>query len=39
VQDHAGQITCHNKPEGGALFTLKLPAVAQPAAQTGGAAG
>jgi two-component system NtrC family sensor kinase len=26
VQDHAGQITCHNKPEGGALFILRLPA-------------
>jgi signal transduction histidine kinase len=38
VQDHGGQITCRNKPEGGALFTLKLPAVVQPAAQTAGAA-
>jgi signal transduction histidine kinase len=27
VQDHRGQITCQNKPEGGALFTLRLPAV------------
>jgi len=26
VQDHAGQITCQNKPEGGALFILRLPA-------------
>ncbi len=25
VQDHRGQITCHNKPEGGALFVLRLP--------------
>jgi signal transduction histidine kinase len=25
VQDHAGQITCQNKPDGGALFTLRLP--------------
>ena len=25
VQDHHGQITCHNKPEGGALFVLRLP--------------
>jgi len=39
VQEHGGLITCRNKPEGGALFTLKLPAVVQPAAQTAGAAG
>jgi signal transduction histidine kinase len=25
VQDHQGQITCQNKPEGGALFSLRLP--------------
>jgi signal transduction histidine kinase len=25
VQDHRGQITCQNKPEGGALFVLRLP--------------
>lgn len=25
VQDHRGQITCHNNPEGGACFTLRLP--------------
>ena len=25
VQDHDGQITCQNKPEGGALFVLRLP--------------
>ncbi len=25
VQDHQGQITCHNKPEGGAVFALHLP--------------
>ena len=28
IQDHAGQITCHNKPEGGAQFTIKLPVTA-----------
>jgi signal transduction histidine kinase len=28
VQDHGGQITCQNKPKGGALFILRLPAVA-----------
>jgi signal transduction histidine kinase len=27
VQDHGGQITCHNRPEGGAVFVLRLPAV------------
>ena len=31
VQDHQGQITCQNKPEGGAVFVLHLP-VASPAA-------
>jgi signal transduction histidine kinase len=25
VQDHQGQITCQNRPEGGALFVLRLP--------------
>jgi signal transduction histidine kinase len=25
VQDHQGQITCHNQPEGGAVFVLRLP--------------
>jgi signal transduction histidine kinase len=25
VQDHRGQITCYNKPEGGAVFVLHLP--------------
>ena len=28
VQDHKGQITCQNKPEGGAIFILRLPAAA-----------
>ena len=39
IQDHGGQITCCNKPEGGAQFTVRLPAVAQPAVQSAGAAG
>jgi signal transduction histidine kinase len=39
VQDHGGQITCRNKPEGGALFVLKLPAVTEIAAQSASAAG
>jgi len=25
VQDHQGQITCQNRPEGGAVFVLRLP--------------
>jgi signal transduction histidine kinase len=29
VQDHRGQITCHNKPEGGALFVLRVPVARQ----------
>jgi len=36
VQDHGGQIACRNKPEGGALFIIKLPATA---AQVAGASG
>ena len=38
VQDHGGQITCQNKPEGGALFVVRFPAAAEPAAQGAGAA-
>src|SRR5437660_5982624 len=26
VQDHGGEISCHNNPSGGATFTIKLPA-------------
>jgi len=29
VQDHRGQITCQNKPEGGAVFLLRLPVASQ----------
>jgi signal transduction histidine kinase len=29
VQDHHGQITCQNKPEGGAVFVLRLPVAKQ----------
>jgi signal transduction histidine kinase len=32
VQDHQGHISCRNKPDGGALFTLRFPAAAQAAA-------
>lgn len=28
VRDHGGQITCENKPDGGALFILRIPAAA-----------
>lgn len=27
VQDHKGQITCHNRTEGGAAFEIRLPAL------------
>jgi signal transduction histidine kinase len=33
VQEHRGQITCQNKPEGGALFVLRLPVASQADAQ------
>ncbi len=33
VQDHRGQITCQNKPEGGAVFLLRLPVSSQSAVQ------
>ena len=39
VLDHGGQITCRNKPEGGALFVVKVPAVCQTAAQSAVASG
>ncbi len=29
VQEHQGQITCQNKPEGGAVFVLRLPMARQ----------
>ena len=34
VQDHGGQITCQNKPQGGALFVVRLPVAAEPAAHS-----
>jgi signal transduction histidine kinase len=37
IQDHNGQITCQNKPEGGALFIVRIPSALQPAAQVAGA--
>jgi signal transduction histidine kinase len=33
VQDHRGQITCRNKPEGGAVFVLRLPVASQSESQ------
>src|SRR5712692_4870037 len=33
VQDHKGRISCHNLPEGGAVFELRFPAAKQPAAK------
>lgn len=39
IQEHAGQITCRNKPEGGAEFTVRLPLTATPVAQSAGASG
>jgi len=37
IQEHSGQITCQNKPEGGALFILRLP-LADSAAKVASAA-
>lgn len=31
VQDHHGHINCQNKPEGGAVFTLRFPSASQAA--------
>jgi signal transduction histidine kinase len=39
IQDHSGQINCENKPEGGALFVVRLPAEEKPAAKVAGAVG
>jgi signal transduction histidine kinase len=39
IQEHSGQITCQNRPEGGALFVVKFPAAPEPAAQVAGASG
>jgi signal transduction histidine kinase len=39
VQDHGGQISCQNKPEGGALFILRFPAAQEPLVQAAAAKG
>ncbi|HWY57461.1 MAG TPA: HAMP domain-containing sensor histidine kinase [Terriglobales bacterium] len=31
IQEHNGKITCQNRPEGGAIFRIELPAVGDPA--------
>ena len=37
IHEHSGQITCQNKPEGGALFVVRFPASREPAMQVAGA--
>ena len=37
VQDHKGQITCYNRPEGGAAFEIRLPALRAATPQVAGA--
>jgi len=32
VQDHHGQISCHNRPDRGAVFTMRFPVIQQSAA-------
>jgi two-component system NtrC family sensor kinase len=38
VQEHQGRITCHNLPEGGAIFVLRFPVANQPASRVAAAA-
>jgi signal transduction histidine kinase len=38
VQDHGGQITCQNKPDGGALFVVRFPAATETVMQAAVAA-
>ncbi len=39
IQDHKGQITCYNRPEGGAVFEIRLPALTMTAQAGDGARG
>jgi signal transduction histidine kinase/uncharacterized membrane protein HdeD (DUF308 family) len=39
IRDHNGQITCSNRPEGGALFIVRLPSLIDAAVQVAGAGG
>lgn len=38
VQDHQGQITCHNKKDGGAVFTMRFPVASRAATVKAGKA-
>ncbi len=38
VQEHQGRITCHNLPQGGAVFVLRFPVANQPASRVAAAA-
>jgi signal transduction histidine kinase len=38
VQEHQGRITCHNLPEGGAVFVLRFPVANQTASRVAAAA-
>ncbi len=38
IQEHQGHITCHNLPEGGAVFVVRFPVAKQPAAASAAAA-
>jgi len=38
VQEHQGHITCHNLPEGGAVFVVRFPVANQPASTVASAA-
>jgi len=35
IQEHNGKITCQNRPQGGAIFRIELPAVMDPALASG----
>lgn len=39
ILDHSGAITCENRPEGGAVFLVRLPAETKPAVKVAGAVG
>jgi signal transduction histidine kinase len=39
IQEHNGKITCHNRPQGGAIFRLELPAVMDSAYVSGSMSG
>jgi two-component system NtrC family sensor kinase len=39
ILDHRGEISCENRPEGGAVFVVRLPVETKPAAKVAGATG